>query len=102
VLSYAMARMKSDPMYRYRLPDLRHWFYRGLEPTEADLRANLAPGGREHANVVEGGDWFEHVRHAVALRDGDTATAAACEAAAAAERNAGILEGLKGAFAKRA
>jgi hypothetical protein len=101
VLSYAMARMKSDPLYRYRSPDLRHYFHRGIVTTEADLRANLAPGGREHANVVEGGVWFEHIRHAVALRDGDTAAAAACEAAAAAERDA-AMEGLKGALAKRA
>ena len=91
VLSYAMARMKSDPLYRYRPPDVRAYFYVTHIATEADLRASLAPGGRWHELVIEGGAWSDHVRRAVALRDGDAATVAACDAAAA-EREAKILQ----------
>ena len=53
VASYAMARLKSEPwMYGYR--------------SEEELKARIAPGGREHAYVVEGGVWWKHCQKDIA------------------------------------
>jgi hypothetical protein len=94
VLSYGMARLKTDQFNRYRSNDDR-WFLpsallRRLEPdqyrkgyvyqwhrsNEAELRARLAEGGREHKHVVPGGVWWKHTQHAIAemeaKRVGDT------------------------------
>lgn len=82
VLSYAMARLKSDPLEGYHAYNKyldaadRGW----RQPTETMLQAQLAPGGREHHLVVKGGSWHNHVMQARAIRDGDTATAAAYQA----------------------
>lgn len=69
VMSYAMARSKSEDHYRSndtRLPD--HW----RSKNEADIRADLAEGGRHHHLVVEGGAWWRHAHQRIADRDNDT------------------------------
>ena len=55
--AYAMARLKSDWLYRYRKK-------RGV--TEEKLRAEIAPGGREHKYVVSGGAWWKHCQDDIA------------------------------------
>jgi hypothetical protein len=49
VMSYAMARLKSD--------------WRAL--SEEKLKAMIAPGGDHHKYVVEGGAWWQHVKKGV-------------------------------------
>ena len=94
VMSYAMARLKTDQFNHYRSNDDR-WFtpsallrrhrpdrfqkghvYRWHRSSEAELRAELAEGGRNHKHVVPGGVWWKHTRWAIAeveaRRDGDT------------------------------
>ena len=84
VMSYAMARLKNDFCSVYRPDHVRALRYDPFENSEADLRAELAPGGRQHRLIVPGGVWFQHVALAIAKRDGDTAAVAALEAEAAA------------------
>ena len=62
VLSYAMARLKTDEIWmrRYNKPK-----------SEAELRAELAPSGRHHQYVIPGGAWSRHTEMAIAERDGD-------------------------------
>lgn len=59
VMSYAMARLKSESWNRWR--------------TEAQLRAMLAPGGSDHHHIQPGGAWVRHTAMAIAKRDGDHA-----------------------------
>jgi hypothetical protein len=58
VTSYAMARLKSDWLYRYR--------YGWGGATEDDLRTEIAPGGRHHEYVVPGGAWWKHCQEDIA------------------------------------
>jgi hypothetical protein len=60
VMSYAMARQKSDYLNGYR----RERAERSL--TEEELRAGMLAGGRRHELVVEGGAWWEHCQEDVA------------------------------------
>jgi hypothetical protein len=60
VLSYAMARLKGD------IFSFKHW------KPEAELRAEIAEGGRHHQHVISGGAWLRHTEMAIARRDGDT------------------------------
>jgi hypothetical protein len=63
VLSYALARLKSDRQYRYRCRiDDR-------EPlNERDLLQRLADG-KEHHLIIEGGAWRRHVERYIAIRN---------------------------------
>ena len=93
VMSYAMARLKTDQFNHYRSNDDRwftpapKWFRDGMgfkkgyqyqwpRSSEAELRAQLAEGGRDHKNVVPGGVWWKHTQSAIAemeaKRVGDT------------------------------
>ena len=74
VMSYAMARLKTDYLRRYRNNDKRS---RWPNTTEVELLARLAEGGKEHHCVVEGGTWWRHAQERIAHRDGDTVRAAA-------------------------
>ena len=62
VLSYAMSRLKTDQIWmrRYNKPK-----------SEAQLRAELKPGGRHYERVQPGGSWLRHTEMAIAKRDGD-------------------------------
>jgi hypothetical protein len=62
VTSYAMARLKSDYLNGYRSNGRARWSV----CTEERLRAEISPGGRDHALVVEGGAWWEHCQEAIA------------------------------------
>jgi hypothetical protein len=92
VMSYGMARLKADSFNHYRSNDDRYFtpsaflrrhmgFKKGYQyqwhrSSEAELRAELAEGGKEHKNVVPGGVWWKHTQHAIAemkaRRVGDT------------------------------
>ena len=93
VMSYAMARLKADNFNHYRSNDDRwftpkpKWFreamgykkgyrYQEHRSSEAELRARLAEGRREHKYVVPGGAWWKHTQSAIAemeaKRVGDT------------------------------
>ena len=74
VMSYAMARLKSERPYFSN--DKR----RERQEDEAVLRKRLAPGGKEHRLVVEGGTYWRHVRKWIAERDGDEETVAKMDA----------------------
>jgi len=73
VMSYALARLKADWCHRYQwtpaYPDA--W-----TDTEEQLRARLAPGGREHERVVPGGCWWRRCLVPQAEIAGDRETAA--------------------------
>jgi hypothetical protein len=58
VTSYAMARLKSCSLNGYRRE--------GSSFTEEVLKARIAPGGRDHEYVVEGGAWWEHCQEDIA------------------------------------
>jgi hypothetical protein len=62
VMSYAMARLKSDRFSAYRHKSGWRW----RASTEEDLRAQIAPGGRDHHLVVEGGAWWKHCQDHIA------------------------------------
>ena len=68
VLSYAMGRLKDDNF----LP----WCWK----PEAELRARLAPGGRDRHWVEPGGAWWRHTEMEIAKRDGDHEKLARLEA----------------------
>jgi hypothetical protein len=93
VMSYAMACLKADNLNHYRSNDDRYFTpkpkwsrdamgfekgYQYLWPrnNEAELRAELAEGGRNHKYVVPGGVWWKHTEWAAAemkaRRVGDT------------------------------
>jgi hypothetical protein len=57
--SYAMARLKSDFLNGYRCKSRGYWG-QSITTTEDELRAEIAPGGRHHEHVVEGGAWWKH------------------------------------------
>jgi hypothetical protein len=59
VLSYAMARLKED--------NFRPWLWK----SEAELRAELMPGGRHYEYVQPGGSWVCHTEMEIAKRDGN-------------------------------
>jgi hypothetical protein len=80
-LSYAMARLKANNLNRYRSKDDRwftpkpKWFrdvmgykkgyqYQEHRSSEAELRTELAEGGRSHKYVVPGGAWWKHTQWA--------------------------------------
>ena len=68
VSSYAMARLKSEGwLYGYHSDD--------------ELKARMAPGGREHHLVVEGGAWWEHRQEDIAKFKSVTADRTAGKAA---------------------
>jgi hypothetical protein len=69
VLSYAMARLKTD----------ENWA-RGYINSEAELRAQLMPGGRDYERVQPGGSWTRHTEMEIATRDGDHEKLAMLEA----------------------
>ena len=62
VTSYAMARLKSDYLNGYRREFGPSWSI----STEEDLKAAIAPGGRDHKYVVEGGAWWKHCQEDIA------------------------------------
>jgi hypothetical protein len=93
VMSYAMARLKTDQFNHYRSNDDRwftpapKWFrdamgykkgyqYQEHRSSEAELRARLTEGGQNHKHVVPGGVWWKHTQWAIAemeaRRVGDT------------------------------
>ncbi len=64
VLSYALARLKSDRQYRYQSR------IDGEGPlNEADLLQRLAPDGKEHYLITEGGAWRRHVERYITIRN---------------------------------
>jgi len=91
VLSYAMARLKTDRSNRYRSKDKRTawrppaWYCKGLglppagkgnvwveekrDSDEAQLRARLGKTGPDHGCIVPGGAWWRHVQMHIAERD---------------------------------
>src|SRR5262249_53807548 len=44
------------------------------EMTEQDLRKMIAPGGKQHKHVVEGGAWWRHTEMRRAQKRGDIET----------------------------
>jgi len=126
VMSYALARLKADCLNHYRSNDDRwfspdqkpRWFreamgfkkgyvYRNHRSTEAELRAELAAGGRNHKHVVPGSVWWKDTQDAIAQlgaeRAGDTtrleqlrAEAKEANEAALAKSTAEIKAALKG------
>jgi hypothetical protein len=96
VMSYAMARLKSDNITNYRNSDARWftprgWFreamgykkgyeYKRAQASEVDLRRSLAEGGSKHENVVEGGVWWKHTELRKAQARGDEETAVRLQA----------------------
>jgi hypothetical protein len=110
VMSYAMARLKSDNLTNYRNNDARwfvprpEWFreamgykkgyeYRRAQTSEDDLRRWLAEGGSHHEHVVEGGVWWRHTEVRKARARGDEETAARLQAKLDAEL-AGVVSKL--------
>jgi hypothetical protein len=93
VLSYAMARLKTNSHNRYRSNDKRDewcpsaWYCKALKfppagkgkewvlkkhnTDEAQLQALLSEGGANHENILPGGVWWRHVQENIAERDGD-------------------------------
>jgi hypothetical protein len=53
-----MARLKSDRPYRVTDPRCDA----SSEKTERELRAMIAPGGKKHHLVVEGGTYWRHTQ----------------------------------------
>ncbi len=73
VLSYALARLKANYYHQYQ------WatpVWSSPTDTEEQLKARLAPGGREHECVVQGGCWWRHCLVPQAEIAGDHETAA--------------------------
>ena len=58
-MSFAMARLKCHSWWR--------------DHSEAELRASLRKGGKNHQHIVAGGAWRRHLDMWIAQRDGDTA-----------------------------
>jgi hypothetical protein len=71
VLSYAMARLKAEEIWLRR---------RNKRTPEAQLRAELAPGGRHYEYVQPDGAWTLHTEMEIAKRDGDPEKLARLEA----------------------
>lgn len=71
VLSYAMARLKTDEIWMRRYNNRK---------SEAQLRAKLMPGGRHYEYVQPGSAWARHTAMAIAKRDGDHAALKRLEA----------------------
>jgi hypothetical protein len=61
VMSYAMMRLKADPYLGGYRPKPGSWHCCNPR-TEDNLRAMLAPGGKKHHLVVEGGAWWQHTQ----------------------------------------
>jgi hypothetical protein len=74
VMSYGMARLKSDFLHNYRSTDPRCMPSRIT--IEEQLRARLIEGGKDHQYVVPGGAWWDHVElwKAEQARDSKTVT----------------------------
>jgi hypothetical protein len=102
VLSYAMARLKTDRFNRYRSNDSRDtytgwnaiygdpgkgmvWRIKHHNSDEEELLARLSEGGSYHEFVVPGGAWWRHTQIRIAERDGDTETAERLRAEGKAE-----------------
>jgi hypothetical protein len=105
VLSYAMARLKSDSLRRYRNNDARwfvprrKWFreamglkkgyrYQRRQTSEADLRALLMESGEYHHHTVPGGVWWRDTELHKARARGDQEAIARLEA----EQEAALAE----------
>jgi hypothetical protein len=74
VLSYGLARLKRDWLERYQWRTSR---CRGDRPSkEAELRAQIAPGGDHHQHVTPDGAWWKHCLIPQAEIAGDHETAA--------------------------
>lgn len=69
VLSYAMARLKSDNLAYRDVPS--RWWRSDMLRSEAELRAELMPGGRHYEYVQPDGAWTRHTEMEIAKRDGD-------------------------------
>lgn len=65
VLSYALARLKSDCQYQYRY---RSRGDDGEPINERDLLRRLADGKERHL-IIEGGAWRRHVERYIAIRN---------------------------------
>jgi hypothetical protein len=106
VLSYAMARLKTDRHKRYRSNDKRDtwtpsgdiarafygdpgkgkvWRVKHHNSDEEELLASLSEGGSNHELVVPGGAWWRFTQIRIAERDGDTETAERLRAEGKAE-----------------
>ena len=76
VMSYSMAWLKSDYIYRYRSHDERVNWWKGAY-TEEKLRALLTKGGKFYEHVRRGGSWWKNVEsfkaQLAAQRSGDKA-----------------------------
>jgi hypothetical protein len=74
VMSYGMARLKSDFLHNYRSTDPRCMPSRIT--IEEQLRARLVEGGKDHRLMVPGGAWWDHVELWKAEQEGDSKTVA--------------------------
>jgi hypothetical protein len=66
VMSYGVARLKCDSRYSGKNDPRHAWHW-----TEAEVRAELSPGGAHYGHVVEGGEWWRYVHRLIAERDGE-------------------------------
>lgn len=78
VNSYATMRCKCDMFVRYRSKDSRIMPWSIADA--ASIAALIAPGGKKHYLVDEGGHWWRHVQMNIARRDGDVERLAEFEA----------------------
>lgn len=69
VTSYATMRSKCEMFANYRSHDRRlaGWSIKDAQ----QIAASLAPGGKNHDLIAEGGHWWRHVQMNIARRDGD-------------------------------
>jgi hypothetical protein len=95
VMSYAMARLKSDNLGWYeRNGDPRAGEWRRRH-SEGDLRATLTPEGKNHSLIVPGGAWWRFVELARLRAAGKHERAAELDAQIQRELDA-FAEGLRG------
>ncbi len=96
VMSYAMARLKTDRLNRYQSNDKRDtwtlsrswakstpygdpgkgmvWRIKKRRYNEEHLRARLSEEGPDHQHIIPGGAWWRHTEIRKAKRDGDVET----------------------------
>lgn len=101
VMSYAIGRIKADMFVSYRSNDRRVLDHH--RRTADDIRAMLAPGGKYHPHVVEGGAWWRHVQLNIARRDGDmseTAQALQAEQDKVSRQVRAMGAAMRGAFGR--
>lgn len=81
VISYSLARLKSDTLHQYRSKRAAAAFAPLSYPMdEQQLRDLIAPGGNKHSLITPGGAWWRHVEIHKAERDGDQSRAAEIQA----------------------